>query len=404
MQLQSEHVARVYDIGVHLGVRPFLVMEYLKGSDLAEALRSGPLPTASAVEFTLDACAALAEAHAKGIVHRDLKPSNLFLEQRPDGTPWLKVIDFGLAKSLRGADSVALTHSGAILGSPWFMAPEQMRGLAVDERADIWALGATLYALLTGLPPFAGKNMLDVYDRIRSGPPNVAEPSLVAGGRLEAVVHRCLSIRPAERYASVVELAEALVAAVALPNTKAARVRRIADSASSVDLHTDQIGGNAESGTTSLLGAATVPPRDPSWQDRASRRRSDTPGPFLTQGWPTQLPRRNAGRRAIVALGLATALALGLARFHGSSSVTEIPVRSAGSRTTSSAASVTAVPFVAENLAPTPSVKSSAQPPPSVKSGGLARRALPVRQSSPSASATPLPARVVPRDPLAEPD
>ena len=242
-------------------------------------------------------------------MHRDLKPSNLFLAQRPDGTPTLKVIDFGLAKSLRDADSVVLTHTGAILGSPWFMAPEQMRGLAVDERADIWALGATLYALLTGLPPFAGKNMLDVYDRILAGPPKLAELS-PAGGALEAVVHRCLRIRPAERYASVAEFADDLVAAVAFQVTKAERVRRIAEGASLVGATTDQPCPGTDPEKSPLPGM-TVPPRDPSWHEPTLRGRTDTHGPLITQSWPTQAPRRNAGRRAMVALGLVSAFALG---------------------------------------------------------------------------------------------
>ncbi len=406
MQLQSEHVARVYDIGVHQGTRPYLVMEYLKGSDLAEVLRSGPLRMANAVDHLLDASAALAEAHAKGIVHRDLKPSNLFVAQRPDGVPWLKVIDFGLAKNLRGVDSDAMTHSGAILGTPWFMAPEQMRGQAVDERADIWALGATLYALLTGRPPFAGKNMLDVYDRILAGPPDVAEPALAAGGALEAVVHRCLSVQPAERYASVVEFADALVAAVAFRVAKAERVRRIADSASSGDPTPEQVSGDADPGPTPLPGTATVPPRDPSWQDRTSSRRADTPGPLTTRSSPTKPSLgKNVGRRAMVAFGLATALALGLARFQRFTSAPDLPVQSAASWTTSSAVTLTPpASFVDESLVPAPSVTASAHPVPSAKWAPPLSRALRLRQVSAPASAKPLRSNAVPQDPLAEPD
>jgi serine/threonine-protein kinase len=215
MQIRSEHVARVLDVGVH-GGGAYLVMEFLVGQDLGSKLEAaGPLPCDAAIEYVLQACEALAEAHAAGIVHRDLKPSNLFLSARRDGSPLVKVIDFGLAKSLSSEEQMTLTDSGALLGSPLFMAPEQMRGAGeIDARADIFSLGATLYALLTGQPPFPGKTVLDVHDLILVGPPSLSAKRSDISLELDAAVQRCLRASPEERFADIAELAEALASSV----------------------------------------------------------------------------------------------------------------------------------------------------------------------------------------------
>ncbi len=168
----------------------------------------------AACAYVLQACEALAEAHAAGVVHRDLKPSNLFLCKRSDGSPLIKVIDFGLAKSLGPEQQVTLTNSGAPLGSLPFMAPEQMRGTAdVDARADIYSLGATLYALLTGAPPFPGRSMLDVYDRIVAGVPLLRARGADVPAEVETAVQRSLQLSPEKRFANIAELAEALAPA-----------------------------------------------------------------------------------------------------------------------------------------------------------------------------------------------
>jgi eukaryotic-like serine/threonine-protein kinase len=261
MRLKSDHVARVIDVGVHEQAGPYLVMEYLSGQDLGALVRSKPLPVVRAIEYVLQACEALAEAHAKGIIHRDLKPSNMLLTERADGTPWLKVIDFGLAKSLDGDDGGSLTRSGAMLGSPWFTAPEQMRGAsAVDARADIWALGATLYMLVTGRPPFAGKNVLDVYDSIRAGRAPLEDGS-DAVRALDAVISRCLELSPGARHATVTDLAEQLVAAAPeLGLDRARAVWRIAESASA-----DRADEGENHTMTSANASSTMPPQEPSW-------------------------------------------------------------------------------------------------------------------------------------------
>src|SRR6187401_1415590 len=158
VQIQSEHVARVMDVGTLDSGAPYMVMEYLRGRDLKDvSTRRGALAVGEAVDYVLQACDAVAEAHSLGIVHRDLKPSNLFLTERPDGSPLVKVLDFGISKALQSGDrsQLQMTASAAIMGSPQYMSPEQIRSSKnVDARADVWALGTILHELLTGTPAY----------------------------------------------------------------------------------------------------------------------------------------------------------------------------------------------------------------------------------------------------------
>ncbi|XXY51559.1 protein kinase [Sorangium sp. So ce269] len=237
-RIRSEHVTRVYDVGTLARGEPYLVMEYLEGTDLKALLRSrGPLPVELACDYLLQACEALAEAHALGIIHRDLKPGNLFLSQRADGSPLIKVIDFGISKMALAAEPAAqkerdMTESSAMLGSPLYMAPEQMvSSKSVDARADVWSMGAILYQLLTGATPFRGDSVMEIYDRILEGPPRVSALRADVPPRLEWVVQRCLQKTPADRFANIAELAAEL-AQFAPPHAqhlaeRAARVLRV---------------------------------------------------------------------------------------------------------------------------------------------------------------------------------
>src|SRR4051812_29611172 len=146
VKIKSEHVARVIDVGTLETGAPYMVMEYLEGGDLSQVLASrGPLPVEEAVEYVLQACEAIAHAHALGIVHRDLKPANLFLIRRPDGTNAIKVLDFGISKVMPGKSASsdnAMTRTRTVMGSPLYMSPEQMASTRdVDGRTDLWALG-----------------------------------------------------------------------------------------------------------------------------------------------------------------------------------------------------------------------------------------------------------------------
>ncbi|MBL8609590.1 MAG: protein kinase, partial [Myxococcales bacterium] len=174
--LKSDHAARVHDVDTLPSGAPYMVMELLEGEDLAARVdRSGPLEPADVVAWMLQACDALAEAHERGVVHRDLKPQNLFLAERRGGAPpAVKVLDFGLAKvddrGQREGDS--LTRTSVFMGTPYYMAPEQVRSAKnVDARTDVWALGACMYTLLTGEPPFPGPNVGAICKGILEGAP-----------------------------------------------------------------------------------------------------------------------------------------------------------------------------------------------------------------------------------------
>ncbi len=212
--IRSEHVTRVLDLGRLDSGTPYIVLEFLDGRDLAALLdEHGPLPTETAVDFVLQVCDALAEAHAAGIIHRDLKPENLFLTYRPDGTPIVKLIDFGISKNLMARDRrAALTNPAQLVGSPYYMAPEQMRGVrGVDARADLWALGVVLYELLTGQTPFAADSIPAVCHLVMNEhptPPRTFAPELPP--ELEAVILCCLEKEPNERFGDVADFANAL--------------------------------------------------------------------------------------------------------------------------------------------------------------------------------------------------
>ena len=209
--LKSHHVARVLDVGTDENEAPFIVMEYLEGRDLAATLKArGQLPFEEAVEFVLQACEAVGEAHAAGIVHRDLKPANLFLTEDVSGAPCVKVLDFGISKLL-GSD-VALTHESQMLGSPLYMSPEQMNTpKSVDARSDVWALGIILYQLACGKTPFHAETIQAVCAQVIGGQPTPLRsyrPDAPVG--FERVIGRCITRNREERFRDVGELAAAL--------------------------------------------------------------------------------------------------------------------------------------------------------------------------------------------------
>jgi eukaryotic-like serine/threonine-protein kinase len=213
-RLRNDHVVRIYDVGQLDSGLPFMVMELLSGSDLGSMLdERGPLPEAEAVDYVLQACAGVAEAHQLGIVHRDLKPSNLFVTRRSDGLPLLKVLDFGISKQLSDPSSgeavPTFTNTRTLMGSPNYMSPEQIRDARrVDARADIWALGIILQELITDAPVFRGESFPGVCAAIVADPPmpvRTMRPDV--SERLEAIINRCLEKDVLRRYQSIAELA-----------------------------------------------------------------------------------------------------------------------------------------------------------------------------------------------------
>lgn len=217
-RLRSDHIVQVYDAGEanEYGC-PYLVMELLQGEDLQAVIGRGPVPSVAAVDWTLQACEALAHLNLHGLVHRDVKPANLFLEARVDGSVRLKLLDFGVAKHINGGHaSTGLrgspTSDGEVVGSLPYMAPEQvLDSRDVDVRTDVWGLGVVLYELLASQPAFAAKTRLDAMSMITlaSHQPLHRLPLPIPEGLCD-VVDRCLEKQRERRYASIAELARAL--------------------------------------------------------------------------------------------------------------------------------------------------------------------------------------------------
>lgn len=292
VKLRSEHIAQVYDTGRLDCGAPFIVMELLHGQDLAELLKKrGTLSIQEAVGHVMQACDALCEAHARGIVHRDLKPANLFLTHRADGSPCIKVLDFGVSKVIaqQGEGEVTeleMTNNGDIMGSPLYMAPEQMRAAReVDARADIWALGAILYKLLTGKAPFQRATAPEIFVAVLGHDiaplPSSLRPRVPGG--LDAVIMRCLSRDPAARFARAADLKAALspysdprdhaLEDDSPPAAEDSRSFRYSNSSRPVPRNIDAI----------LLGCIG---KDPSRHAARSPRRRTTSDPFLRRVEP----------------------------------------------------------------------------------------------------------------------
>lgn len=210
-KIKGEHVARVTDVGSLPSGLPYLVMEYLRGQDLAQRLTErGPFSVEEAVLFILQANEAIAEAHALGIVHRDLKPSNLFYTERQDGSPCIKVLDFGISKFT--LNTGALTQTSSMIGTPYYMSPEQMTSSKdVDTRTDIWSLGVILHELLTGKVPYPGDTIPEICAGVLQEPPPPLtryRPDAPVG--LELVLQRALAKNREERYPHIAAWSAAL--------------------------------------------------------------------------------------------------------------------------------------------------------------------------------------------------
>ena len=208
VQLKSEHIARVIDVGTLPDGTPLMVMEYLSGNDLNQILRHhGPQSPSIVCDLMLQACEGLAEAHAAGIVHRDVKPSNFFITQRPDGSMLLKILDFGISKTPVGITD--LTGTQAVLGTPTYMAPEQMRsGRSADARSDLWSMGVVMYQMIAGRPPFGGESYAALVLQVNGEAPAPLHVPLPAG--LGEVIFRCLEKDPRDRHQNAGDLARML--------------------------------------------------------------------------------------------------------------------------------------------------------------------------------------------------
>lgn len=206
-QLGDPHTIRIFDFGASDDGVHFIAMEYLAGADLAALVRDhGSMPPARAVRFLVQACQSLGEAHAAGVVHRDIKPHNLYVTCVGGDHDFLKVLDFGIARLLEPDVSGTLTRTGAVPGTPAYMAPELWLGGQADVRSDVYSLGATLHYLLTGAPPLG---VADEARPSREEAPRAAPAASVPAG-LSALLARCLHADPTRRFQSVQDLLAAL--------------------------------------------------------------------------------------------------------------------------------------------------------------------------------------------------
>jgi serine/threonine-protein kinase len=229
-RLRNEHITRVVDAGLWRERVPYMVMEYLTGTDLREVMKkSGPLPIELALDYAVQVCEGIAEAHANGVVHRDLKPPNLFITKRADGSDLVKILDFGISKwTTRDAEITDLTETGVVLGSPKYMAPEQLFGAAnVDSRADVWSIGAIVYEMLAGRAAFDFPTFSRICAELSTDrmPPSLTEGRPEIPKALDLAILRCFVRSPDARHQDVSELAGALLDAVEAPLAASTRHR-----------------------------------------------------------------------------------------------------------------------------------------------------------------------------------
>ena len=376
VRLRSEHVARVIDVGRTEAGAPFMVMEYLEGSDLAGILeRRRRLSIEEAADFVLQACEAVAEAHSLGIVHRDLKPANLFVTRRVGGQPLVKVLDFGISKSTDGLR--ALTQTTSVVGSPMYMAPEQLRSAKlVDSRSDVWALGVVLRELVTGRLPFEADSIPELTLKVfgEAARP-VREDAPEAPDEIVAIIDRCLQKNPDDRFPTVGDLATALepfcapetvgtasrAVAVITGSTHGGRTMVSSDGGNAVRARRSQAGVTPSSGVSSR-GAVVV----------------ETPQRVSAS------PPARSGSKALVLAGVAFAVLGGLGAF-----AIFRPSREPAPRSPEVAASAPEAPRPAASA---PTVTAVEAPPPAVSpavSASAAPSAKPGPKGKPGAAPPP---------------
>jgi eukaryotic-like serine/threonine-protein kinase len=364
VQIRSEHVARVVDVGKLETGAPYMVMEFLQGVDLSQLIRDrGAVPIGDAADYVLQATEAVAEAHSLGIVHRDLKPANLFLTQRADGSSLIKVLDFGISKALTGAGSTdpSLTATAAVMGSPLYMSPEQVRNAkSVDARTDVWSLGVIFYEMVTGKVPFDADTLPGLLAKIVADPPTPVRshrPDLPF--ELETFFSRCFDKDISRRFGTIADFADA-IARFASPfsRTSVDRVQRLLRGSA---------GGTATAHSTPTLestGDSRVDSAAGWGQTRQSPQRGKS---FLWIGIA-------GGVLTLVALGIAGAVLLGRSA--------EAPPAPTAAPEVTAVATAPPVPPVAPTPAANPTLEvASAAPPGS---------AAPAAEPSPAAAARPV--------------
>jgi eukaryotic-like serine/threonine-protein kinase len=343
--LTSENATRVLDIGELDSAEPYIVMERLVGTDLGRELAArGPVSVREAASYLVQACDAVAEAHAKGIVHRDLKPSNLFLTRRRDGSPLVKLMDFGISKFVADGPEQALTKTQDSLGTPHYMSPEQlMTSRDVDVRSDVWALGVILYQMLTGRRPFDGETTPAVHIAVASAPaPKLRDQRPDAPAPLDRLISACLVKSRAKRLQTVRAFARAL-----LPFADEDTQKRYAHLGAPGQEPDQALVPNTSEGG---VAAATDPETHAAW----GTARSKSSGPSRRGLW---LLGASAGAVAIVA-------AVESPRFTNrpASLTADAPAASSGS-VAAGAPEVPPPPAEAPTAAPVPAATEAPSPP-----------------------------------------
>jgi serine/threonine-protein kinase len=381
-KLKNEHITRVIDVGVWKERVPYMVMDYLEGGDLRELIKAqGPLPIGTAIDYTVQVCVGIAEAHANGIVHRDLKPSNLFLTKRSDGSDLLKVLDFGISKWRAGETELdELTQTGVVLGSPKYMAPEQLFGSAdVDSRADVWSIGAILYELLAGRPPFDLPTFTRICAELSTNrpPPSLVEKRPDVTPELEAVIMKCFMRNPDERTHDVAELAGGLLDAVQAPFAAPMRqkIASMLDPGAANPLAQSGAMGGLPSGAygTMSSGAYAALSTTGSGPRNTLSESGRTPAPASTMGPSTtasaQMMEPGPARRGALIPGLAVGalLVVGIAAYvslsgHDTPKAQAAPTATAPTAPPTSTMAVTTATETASAAPPAPSASASSAP------------------------------------------
>jgi len=312
-KLRNEHITRVLDVGTWREGAMYMVMEYLAGNDLRKMIRTqGPFPIGAAVEYIVQVCEGVAETHAHGIIHRDLKPSNLLVTKRADGSDLVKILDFGISKwTAMGEEEGELTQTGVVLGSPKYMSPEQLFGAgSVDSRTDIWSIGAILYELIGGRPPYDQPSLARICADLAGNkpPPRLRDQRTEVTPELEAVVLHCLERSVDLRIQSVADLAGDLLAAVGSPYAEQVRtrIRQTLDPAgtSAANSSLRQPGGST--GTYTSLAFADASASYPKGIGSGSHSHA-APGAAVTMLSPQDDParKRRQGMIAVAVLAVA---------------------------------------------------------------------------------------------------
>ena len=332
-KLEHPHCAAVVDIGLH-GDRPFVVMDYVSGQNLKDVISAqAPLAVPRAVELVRQILSGLAHAHELGIIHRDIKPANLVLSQKAGLGDHVKILDFGLARL--GQDSSLTT--GVVVGTPSYMAPEQIRGQTIDSRIDLYAAGVVLFEMLTGTKPFvsAKDDPIEICAmHLKVTPPRLADrwPS-VDFGELEAIVVRALAKTPGERFATAAEFAAALDAVVprrglatpvaGVPIVAAPVVDPRAPTALSAELEGAPTLSVALGTADPVAPAPPAPASPPEARPAPPAAKAPTPA---AKSAPPAAPRRLRHRLVLAALAAAAiAAVVAVAAFTGGGTSAAVP-------------------------------------------------------------------------------